>query len=116
MPGLRVATSLVSYVEARAALARRRRSGDLTVAECRRAVDDLNGDWERFIKVEVTEALVHEAARLADVHRLRGYDALHLASALSLADALGAAPMFASWDDDLDAAAARQGLPLLRSR
>lgn len=115
VPGLRVATSLVSYVEARAAMARRRRAGDLTPVEYRRAVEDLTGDWERFVRVDVTEGLVRDAARLAETHRLRAYDALHLASALSLMGRLGAALIFASWDDGLDAAAAREGLPLFRA-
>lgn len=64
----------------------------------------------------MSEPLIHQAAELAERHRLRGYDALHLASALLLAGRLGEEMAFASWDDDLDAAAARQGLTLIRSR
>jgi uncharacterized protein len=110
----RVATSLVSYVEARAAFARRRRSGDVTAADHRRIVTALSEDWERFVRIDVTEPLVREAGQLAEVHRLRGYDALQLASALWLRGRLPEAPTFASWDDALDAAASREGLPLLR--
>jgi predicted nucleic acid-binding protein len=115
VPGRRVATSLVTYVEARAALARRRRAGDLTSAEYRRCVGDFTSDWERLVRVDVTEDLIHDAGRLAESHRLRGYDALHLASALALRGQVGESSMFASWDDDLTRAAGREGLTLLRT-
>jgi uncharacterized protein len=68
------------------------------------------------VRVDVTDRLVHEAADLAETHRLRAYDALHLASALALRRQMDGPPMFASWDDDLDATARREGLPLLRAR
>lgn len=77
---------------------------------------ELIEDWERYVKIGVSEALVKQAAQLAEKHRLRGYDAIHLASALLLADEIGGDVVFASWDDDLDVAAAREGLPLLRPR
>jgi hypothetical protein len=57
-----------------------------------------------------------DAARLAEVHRLRAYDAVHLASAVILARRPGGETLFVSWDDQLDAAAAREGLRLVRRR
>jgi predicted nucleic acid-binding protein len=97
-------------------MARRRRAGDLSIGEYRRFLDDFGGDWERFVRIDVSEPLVRVAGDLAETHRLGGYDALQLASALSFRDRVGTAPTFASWDDDLDAAAAREGLPRLRHR
>jgi len=68
------------------------------------------------VRLEVSESLVRRAADLAETHRLRGYDAIHLASALLLADRLGGETAFGSWDDALDTAAAREGFLLLRER
>lgn len=110
-----LATSRLAFVEARAGLARRRRAGDLTSAEHRRLVEEFGADWERYVKIEITEPLVAEAADLADRHRLRAYDALHLASVLSLAARAAAPPTFCCWDGDLLAAASREGLSLLRA-
>ena len=107
---------MIAYVEARAALARRRHAGDLSPADHRRVVEDLDNDWERYIRLEVTEGLLREAAGVADQHRLREYDAIHLASAMLLRARAGGETTFASWDDVLDAAAAREGFPLLRAR
>ena len=111
-----VASSLVAFVETRSAFARRRRTGELSPTDHRRLAHDFEADWDRYVKIEVSEALVFESARLADLHRLRAYDAIHLASVLLLGARVGEAPTFACWDRDLSAAAAREGLPLLRLR
>jgi predicted nucleic acid-binding protein len=109
-----VGTSAIAYVEARAALARRRRSGHLSARSQRIVLRALDADWLRYLRLEVTEDLIHEAATIAEHHALRAYDAIHLASAVLLSRRLGGATMFASWDDALDAAAAREGLRRLR--
>lgn len=111
-----VATSMIAYVEARAAFARRRHEGRFTPGEYRRIVRALNTDWEHYILLEVTASLIREAADLAEVHRLRAYDAIHLASATVLKKRLAEAVLFASWDANLERAASREGLDLLRAR
>jgi predicted nucleic acid-binding protein len=77
-----VATSIVAYAEARAALARKHREGVFSAEEHREAVEALDEDWETFEKPEVTEGIVRAAGDLAEEHTLRGFDAIHLASAL----------------------------------
>jgi len=112
----RVATSRVTYVEARVALARRRQAAHLDAASHRAILRELEANWERWIRLDVTEALVRDAARLAETYGLRAYDAVHLASALVFAARHGGDVAFASWHDRLDAAATREGLKLLRRR
>ena len=107
-----VATSMVAYVEARAAFTRRHRERVLAPADYRRSVRALDGDWSRYLRFEVSEALVRAAGRLAERYRLRAYDAVHLASALVMRDQLGEV-VFACWDSGLNATARRAGLALL---
>ncbi len=104
-------TVRISYAEARAAMAQARRLGGLKPADLRRAVAELDVAWSGFVRVDVNEALVSRAGRLAEEHALRGYDAVQLAAAL---DASPGVPdyLFASFDGDLNAAAAREGLGL----
>jgi len=111
-----VGTSLITWVEAHAALAQRRRAGELPPGEHRRAVRELANDWERYLRLEVTEALVREAATLAEAHRLRAYDSIHLASAVALRMRLADETTFISWDERLDSAAASEGLRTPRRR
>jgi predicted nucleic acid-binding protein len=111
-----VATSLVAYVEAQSAFARRRRVGDLSPAEYRRIVADFEVDWTRYVVLYVTEALVREAAGFCGTHGLRGYDAIHLASARLVARRPGESVVFASWDTELERAAVREGFDSIRPR
>jgi len=101
------ATSIVSYVEARAAFSRKRRDGGLTEREYRAAKTGLDEDWDHFIVLRATMDVVREGGRLAAKHGLRGFDALHLASALSLGSC-----HFASADVKLKSAARLEGLTI----
>lgn len=111
-----VATSMMAYVEARAAFARRRREGQLSSGEYRRTIRELEDDWEHYLLLEVTETLIRKAARLAEAHALRAYDAIHLASAKVLKERLGKPVLFASWDSNLLVAARREGLEPVRGQ
>jgi predicted nucleic acid-binding protein len=74
------------YAEARAALARAERMGRVDGRQLGRAIDELDALVDAVDFVEVTDQLVRVAGQLAEDHALRGYDAVHLAAALSVAD------------------------------
>jgi predicted nucleic acid-binding protein len=80
----RVATSTVSYAEARAALARKEREGDLDEEGHRRAVEALDEEWRRYDRLAVSDLVAHRAGGMAERYALRGFDAIHLASAARL--------------------------------
>lgn len=74
------------YLEAAAALAQAQRLGRLTArthVACLRRLDCL---WEQIDVIEIDDTLIRRAAALASEHGLRGYDAVHCASAQQLAD------------------------------
>ena len=106
-------TVRVTYAEARATLARMRRSGELSTPDFRRAVGWLEDDWRRYNVVDCSEAVVHRAGVLAERHALRGYDAMQLAAAVEARPDAGEY-LFASFDLRLNAAAAREGLRCAR--
>jgi len=68
------------------------------------------------LRIKASEALIQEAASLAERHRLRGYDAIHLASAILLKNRLAEPVVFSSWDVALEAAARREGLGQIPGR
>lgn len=83
---VRVVSSRLLYVEAAAAMAAAARSGRLGRAATRRGyheLERLHGDLDL---VEVQDTLVRRAAVLARRLQLRGYDAVHCASAEACAD------------------------------
>lgn len=75
-----VAASVVAYPEARAAFARRRREGSLTARAFARAKSAFEADWPRVLALDVSGPLAHAAGELAERRRVRGFDAVHLAS------------------------------------
>ena len=78
----RIVTSAVAYAEARAALARKLREDVFSEEEHREAVTALDEDWRTLEVLSVTENVARFAGDLAERHALRGFDAVHLASAL----------------------------------
>jgi uncharacterized protein len=105
-----VLTSRVAHPEVRAALAAAHRDARLDVTAYQRT----KADWAEFHRalrlVEVTSELEREAGELAEQHALSGFDAVHLASALTIA----AMPVvLATWDARLHRAAQASGLATL---
>ena len=82
----RVVSTRLIYPEARAALAQAERMHRLTAAEAARAVDDLDAIALQISYLEITAELAASAGDLAQTHGLRGYDAVHLASAALVND------------------------------
>ena len=109
-----LATSRIAYAEARAALARKLRERGLSRAGYRSVVDDLNGDWEDYFIVDVSDSVVKFAGDLAGKHALRGADAIHLASALRLRRQAGESVRFLCFDGRLTTAAHKERLRILR--
>ena len=94
-----VAISVVGYAEFLAALNRKRREGDLDAGAFRRVAARFQEDWEGLVRVEITDELNLLAASLLGSYPLRGFDALHLASALLLRERLRTREIqFASFD------------------
>ncbi len=82
----RVVTVRLTYPEGRAALAQARRLGRLTLRRYRTARDGFEDLWRQLDRVEVTAGLAQRAGELAEELALRGYDAVHLAAAETVAD------------------------------
>jgi len=101
-----VVSSQLVYPEARAAAAAARRGGRITSAMLRRAVDRIDGLCAELDVIGLDPDLAHTAGELAEAHGLRGYDAVHLATALSIhVDSM----LLATWDGDLARAAVAAG-------
>ena len=107
-----VFSSLTTYVEARSALARATAAHRLTGEEYRRALGAFETEWRTFSIRDVTLSLVRFAGDLAEKHLLRGFDAIHLASAVTLQSELGEPITFSSADERLMSAAQAESLSI----
>ncbi len=105
------ATSAISYPELCATMA----GWDLRPGApgMRAAGRELELFWPSLFALEVAESTARHAGELALRHRLRGMDAIHVASALEIAGESPGALSFVSWDTDQREAARKEGLALV---
>ena len=101
----RAMSSILSYPEGRAALAAARRGGRLAATAQARALAEFESLQSELLLVAIDTPLARQAGQLAEELALRGYDAVHLASAL----AVSGATALVSWDRDLRRAAMQRG-------
>ncbi len=102
-----VVTSRLAYPEVAAALSAARRDSRLAAAAETKARRDWNQFWGDTRVVELTGGVASDAAALTRRFTLGGADAVHLASALVVAEV---DLLVASWDRRLREAAANAGL------
>ncbi len=105
-----IGTAVISRAEVAAALARAVRIGLVAREAGAKALQAFNADWEHLVRLQLGEPLVARAAALAWERGLRGYDSVHLASALAWSESLGETLAMATYDRELWRGAKASGL------
>ena len=112
-PGLLFACATLGFIEVSAALTRKQKAGEF---QSDRWQDLLRADWDRFLQVELSRAVVETAIQLLEHSPLRGADATHLASSLELRTRLRPATeefVFVASDRELKQAGHTAGLKVI---
>jgi predicted nucleic acid-binding protein len=104
-----VATSVLSYAEARAAFARKLREKGISEEAHKAVKGTLDRDWPSYFVLNVSAGTARSAGDLAEKHMLRGFDALHLAAAVELRTAGVSGLRFSTADTRLRDAARLEG-------
>lgn len=107
-----VACARLGRVEMIATFARAwKRRKRLTKPKADRGRDEFFALWDRVVEVDFSPQLQVRAEKLATLHALRGYDAVHLASALHLIG--GGVPVaLLSFDGEMLDACKLEGVPI----
>ncbi len=105
-----IGTAVISRAEVAAALAKAARIGLVAREAAANALQAFNADWEHLVRLQLSEPLAARAAALAWEHGLRGYDSVHLASALVWSETLGEPVTVATYDRELWRGALASGL------
>lgn len=100
--------SRLAWVEVQSALAGAERTRRITEAQRRRLTAEFRDDWQDLEVFELDAELAVLAADLAGSYALSGADAIHLATAVAIAER--APTILATWDRRLHAAALDWGL------
>ena len=103
-------TAVISRAEVSAALAKAVQVKSVSKNAGTSALQAFTADWDNLIRLQLTEVLVARAAALAWEHGLRGYDAVHLATALFWHETLDEAVTVATYDRELWKSAKTSGL------
>lgn len=110
-------TVRVTGPEMIAALFRKARTGEISSDEAGRLAENFRADWRgQYQIVELTALVADRAMELAEKHGLRGYDAVHLASASALQEMREVMELpsliFVSADAEQREAAVFEGFPV----
>jgi len=106
-----IVTSTVAYAEALASVYKKRReSRDIDEGLFQTVLLSFQKDWRSFIHVDVNEDLNETIDKLVSTHPLRGFDAIHLASALMVYERIQESFLFVCFDRRLLEAAQKEGL------
>ena len=107
-----VTVALIAYPEARAALSSAARAGRISPEESEDLRYKLGRRWTQTQVIDFDEPVAFSAGDLAERFGLRGYDAVHLATAVSLRDE---SFLVATWDVELADACLESGLAVAPS-
>lgn len=105
-----IVTSFVAYAETVASMHRKKREADLEDTIIRKTIELFQRDWMTFVRVEVNDELNGYIDRMIERHLLRGFDAIHLASAVVIHENVPGDFVFACFDDRLTRAARSEDL------
>jgi predicted nucleic acid-binding protein len=112
----RSASSVVAFAEVHAGLARRLRERFMSAAVHRGVVREFGIEWGSTLQVEVGDVVLQRVSDLVLRHPLRGFDAIHLASAVQLREELGEDVSFVAADTRLLSAAAAEKFKTINVR
>lgn len=105
-----IATSSVAYAEAIASFHRKSRAAALDPEILENISRNLRTDWQTLIRIQVTDELNAYIDKAPAAHPLRGFDAIHLASAMILHERLKESLLFICFDQRLIQAAKSEGM------
>jgi predicted nucleic acid-binding protein len=108
-----LSTSKIAYAEARSAFARKQKEDGFSPKVLRKVVEEFNRDWESYFVVEITDGVIRFAGDIAEKYLLRGFDSIHLASAIHLKNKINSDLYFSSHDIRLNQTAEKEGLIVL---
>ena len=108
-----IAISMVGYAETLAVFYRKKREVRIHDKEFSSLVAHFRSEWVALLRVNLTLAVNELVETLLAEHSLRGFDAIHLASAVRLRNDSNTDVKFVCADEQLNLAASEEGLSVV---
>lgn len=110
-----VVVSQIAWVEMCAALSLTQRTGQIDAETSERALAELKDEWNRYQKLGIDQELIAQAGNFAVQFGLRAYGSVQLATARFAHEPLGSSMMICCFNNQLNVAAGKLGIPVLQS-
>ena len=104
-----VSTSRIAYAEALSAFVQCKNEKVLSKKNYDKCITCFKFDWEMYFVIEASEKVIKIAGDLIEKHSIRGFDSIHLASAMVLRKEINQSIDFMCWDNRLLEAAKKEG-------
>ena len=104
-----VSTSRIAYAEALSVFVRCKDDKVLSKSSYDKCITYFKFDWEMYFVIEASENVVKIAGDLIENHSIRGFNSMHLASAIVLRKEINQSIDFMCWDNRLLEAAKKEG-------
>lgn len=108
-----ITAGILTRAETAAGLTCLHHRGVITQEDYRLALESFHLDWTGYQRIPINEELIARADFLACQHGLRGYDAVHLAAALTWQESLMAPVSLVTYDQELSSSSKKSGLKVL---
>ncbi|MCT8333252.1 type II toxin-antitoxin system VapC family toxin [Leptospira sp. 85282-16] len=105
-----LAISQVGYSEILATINKKQKTEKFSDKVKENIIKQFKSDWDQLVKINVDHTINSELERIHSKYLLRGFDAIHLVSAIILFNELEEKTFFLSADDNLATAAKKDGL------
>ena len=105
-----IVSSSVAYAETMATIYRKKKETGLDSKIIQETIETFKTDWNSFIQVKVTNDLNSYLDNMLKKYALRGFDAIHLASAFTIYGQIPWDFFFACFHHTLNQAAKQEGL------
>ena len=106
-------TATITYAEMYSGFSRKKREGGLSSGQYHSVCGEFESYWPSCLHVELTKDILTRARDLMGRHPLRAFDAIHLASALSLKKDAGESMTIIAADERLLQAAEAEDLDFM---
>ena len=110
-----LATSSISYVETISVFTRINNDKKLSDSDYKNIISNFKKDWGDLFVLKIDNAIIKTAGQFIESYKIKGYDSVHLASAVILGQRINKIINFCCWDKKLNEAASKENLSIFHN-
>jgi len=110
-----LATSSIAYVETISTFTRINNEKKMSNSDYRNIISNFKRDWEDLFILKIDNTIIKTAGQFIESYKIKGYDSLHLASAVLLGQRINKIVNFCCWDKKLNEAASKENLSIFKN-